>query len=377
MGKIMVVAGEISGDMHASRVIREIKKISPDIDFFGMGSDSLRDEGVRILIDPMEVSTIGFFEAFKNIRTHLSNLKILKEAIDKENPDVIFLVDNSGFNMMMARAAYKKGVPVVNYFSPSAWVWGRWRAKWMARYKATIASVFPMEARVYKEAGADVVFVGHPLVDIVRVPQEAEDIYLELEINTEKTIIALLPGSRKQEIDKLLPEMLETAERIEKTGKEYQFVLPLARGVNKKDISKMVEKYNLNIKLVEDKTYEVIKIADLLIAASGTVTLEAAIIGTPMVIIYKVGNLSYYLAKKLVKLDYIGLPNIIAEREVVPELVQEEVNSGHLYTAIMKLLSKSSGLSTMREDLIYVKEKLGSSGAVRRTAELVLRKGGL
>ncbi len=377
MGKIMVVAGEVSGDMHASRVIKEIKKISPNIDFFGMGSDSLRDQGVRILIDPMEVSTIGFFEAFKNIRTHLSNLKILKKAIDKENPDVIFLVDNSGFNMMMARAAYKKGIPVVNYFSPSAWVWGRWRAKWMARYKVTIASVFPMEAKVYKEAGADVVFVGHPLVDIVKVSQEPEDIYSELELNTEKKIIALLPGSRKQEIHKLLPEMLKTAERIQKIRKEYQFVLPLAKGVDKEEISQMAAKYNLIIKLVEDKTYEVIKTADLLIAASGTVTLEAAIIGTPMVIIYKVGNLSYNLAKKLVKLDYIGLPNIIAEREVVPELVQGEANSDHIYTAIMRLLSKSSDLNAVREDLLYVKEKLGSSGAVRRTAELVLRKGGL
>ena len=377
MGKIMVVAGEVSGDMHASRVIREIKKISPEIDFFGMGSDSLRDEGVRILIDPMEVSTIGFFEAFKNIRTHLSNLKILKKAIDKENPDLIFLVDNSGFNMMMARAAYKKGVPVVNYFSPSAWVWGQWRAKWMARYKATIASVFPMEAKVYKEAGAEVVFVGHPLVDIVKVPQEADDIYSELELDTEKKIIALLPGSRSQEIDKLLPEMLKTAERIQKIRKDYQFLIPLAKGVDKNKISQMAAKYNLIIKLVEDKTYEVIKTSDLIIAASGTVTLEASIIGTPMVIIYKVGNLSYYLAKKLVKLDYIGLPNIIAEREVVPELVQGEANSDHLYTTVMSLLRKTYNLNTMRKELSYIKEKLGSTGAVRRTAELILRKGRL
>ncbi len=373
----MVVAGEVSGDMHASRVIREIKNLSPDIDFFGMGSDSLRAEGVRILIDPMEVSTIGFFEAFKNLKTHLSNLKILKKAIDRENPNLIFLVDNSGFNMMMARAAYKKGVPVVNYFSPSAWVWGQWRAKWMARYKATIASVFPMEAKVYQEAGAAVVFVGHPLVDIVKIPQQSEDIYSELELDTEKKILALLPGSRRQEIDKLLPEMLKTAEKIQKIRKDYQFILPLAKGVDKNKISQMAANYNLIIKLVENKTYQVIKVADLIIAASGTVTLEAAIIGTPMVIIYKVGNLSYYLAKKLVKLDYIGLPNIITEQEIVPELVQGKANSDHLYTTVMSLLRKPYNLNTMRKELKYVKDKLGSSGAVRRTAELVLRKSGL
>ncbi|MFP4662435.1 MAG: lipid-A-disaccharide synthase [Halanaerobiales bacterium] len=377
MGKIMVVAGEVSGDMHASRVVREIKNIASDIDFFGMGSDSLRSEGVRILIDPMEVSTIGFFEAFKNIRTHLYHLKILKQAIDTEKPDVIFLVDNSGFNMMMARAAYKKGICVVNYFSPSAWVWGKWRAKWMARYNATIASVFPMEARVYREAGAEVVFVGHPLVDIVSVPEKKEEIYSELEINPEKRVIALLPGSRNQEIEKLLPEMLKTAERIQKIRKEYQFLIPLAKGVDKNKISKMASEYNLIIKLVDNNTYEVMKISDLIIAASGTATLEAAIIGTPMVIIYKVGSLSYFLGKKLLKVDYIGLPNIIAEREVVPELIQDKADADHLYTAVMHLLSKSYDLGKLKTELNYIREKLGSSGAVKRTAELVLRKGGL
>lgn len=377
MGKIMVVAGEISGDMHASRVVREIKKISSDIEFFGMGSDFLKDEGVRILINPMEVSTIGFFEAFKNIRTHLDYLKLLKEAIDREKPDLLFLVDNSGFNMMMARTAYKKGIPVVNYFSPSAWVWGKWRARWMARYKAVIASVFPMEANVYREAGADVVFVGHPLVDIVKVPQEPEEIYSELELDFEKKVIALLPGSRSQEIDQLLPEMLKVAEKIQNTQKEYQFLLPLANGVDKKKISRMAAGYNLIIKLVDNKTYEVIKIADLLIAASGTVTLEAALIGTPMVITYKVGSFSYYLASKLMKVDYIGLPNMIAGREIVPELVQGEADSDHLYKKVVSLLNKTYYLNTMKQELKYIKEKLGSPGAVRRTAELVLKKGGL
>src|SRR5690554_2993442 len=151
LGKIMVVAGEVSGDMQAARVIREIKRINSDINFFGMGSSFLQEEGVDIIIDPREISTIGFAEAFKNINIHLKNLKTLKQAITLEKPDVIFLVDNPGFNMMMARAAYKKKAPVVNYFSPSAWIWGKWRARWMTRYKAVIASVFPMEASVYRE----------------------------------------------------------------------------------------------------------------------------------------------------------------------------------------------------------------------------------
>jgi lipid-A-disaccharide synthase len=223
MGKIMVVAGEVSGDMHAARVIREIKSLLPEVSFFGMGSDFLRQEDVRILIDPTEVSTIGFLEAFKNLRVHLDNLKTLKKAAKEEKPDVIFLVDNSGFNMMMARAAYKKGIPVVNYFSPSAWVWGRWRARWMARYEATIASVFPMEAKVYREAGAEVVFVGHPLIDMVEVEEDRKEICSELELDPEKEVIGLLPGSRKQEIDSLLPRCWSPPRGFRKPGQIVSF----------------------------------------------------------------------------------------------------------------------------------------------------------
>lgn len=373
----MVVTGEVSGDLHAAQVIREIKEISPGIQFFGMGSESLQEEGVEILIDPMEISTIGFREAFKNIRVHLDNLKILKKAIVREKPDLIFLVDNSGFNMMMARAACKKRVPVVNYFSPSAWVWGKWRARWMARYKATIASVFPMETNVYREVGADPIFVGHPLVDIVKVEDDINNICLDLELDPEKKTIGLLPGSRSQEIETLLPEMLKTAEKIKRSSAEYQFVLPLAKGMDKERIGKIAANYELIIRLVENKTYEVMKVADLLILASGTATLEAAIIGTPMVIVYKVSPSTYRLGKRLLNTDYIGLPNIIAGREIVPELVQEEADFEHIYKTTMDLLSKPYNLNNIKNELKYVKEKLGSPGAVRRTAELVLKKGGL
>ena len=231
MAKIMVVTGEVSGDINAARVVREIKQLAPETEFwhrfFCPGGRRGGDP-----IDPTETSTIGFTEALKNLNVHLANLKTLKKVIDREKPDALFLVDNAEFNMLMARLAYKKGIPAVNYFSPSAWIWGRWRAKWLARYRATIASVFPMEAEVYREAGAEVVFVGHPLLDTIKIDQDTEEIFAELELDPEKTTIGLLPGSRPQEIESLLPAMLQTAERLQKEDKQYQFVLPLARNLD-------------------------------------------------------------------------------------------------------------------------------------------------
>ncbi|MEJ6951244.1 lipid-A-disaccharide synthase [Natronospora cellulosivora (SeqCode)] len=374
MTKIMVAAGEVSGDMHAARVIKEINKIKSDLDFYGMGSDFLQEAGVRILLDPMDISSIGFFEPLKNIQNHLKNLKKMKKSLDKEKPDIVFLVDNSGFNMLLAKAAYKRKIPVINYFSPSAWIWGKWRAKRMAKYRATIASVFPMEEKVYREAGANVVFVGHPLLDIVDIQESKEDIYKDLELDPLRTVIALMPGSRNQEIESLLPIMLETAERIQGERKECQFVLPLARGISKERVAKMAAKHRLYIKLVTDKTYQLMKVADLAITASGTATLEAAIIGTPMITVYRINPATYFLAKRLVKLQYISLPNIIADRKIVPELIQDSVNTDQIYANAMSLLNKPYKLKHIRDELKYVKEKLGSGGAVKRTAELILAK---
>ena len=377
MGKVMLVTGEVSGDMHAARVVKAIKQLAPDTDFFGMGSSYLAQEGVRLVIDPTEISTIGFSEAFSNIRTHLANLRVLKDCIRKEKPDLIFLVDNSGFNMLMARIARRANIPVVNYFSPSAWVWGRWRAKWMARNKATIAAVFPMEAEVYRQAGARVEFVGHPLLDIAEVTDKREEIFARLELNPEQPVIGLFPGSRWQEIEQLLPELLQTAEMLQTERPDYQFVLSLARGVNQKQIAELAANYNLILKLVDHAAYQVMKIADLLIVASGTATLEAAILGTPMIIVYRVSGFTYWLANRLLDLDFIGLPNIIAGREIVPELIQNRANADEIYQQARDFFRQPYLLKQIRSELRGVKEKLGSTGAVCRVAQLVVKEGKL
>lgn len=377
MSKVLVTAGEVSGDMHAARVVRKIKQKVPDTDFMGMGSSCLREEGVNVIIDPTRINAIGFLEAFKNFKIHRSHLRTMEECIEKEDPEVLFLVDYSGFNMLMARMAKKKGIPAVNYFPPTAWIWGKWRARWMAWTGVKIAAVFPMERNIYIKAGARTKFVGHPLLDMVKVKEDDREIYQYLEIDPHRPVVGLLPGSRTSEIDSLLPEMLNAAARIQQEKEEVQFILPLAEGIDHAEITREISRYNLVVKLVKNYTYQVMQISDFIITASGTATLEATILKTPMIIIYKTSNLSYQIGKRLLKVDNVGMPNIIANNEIVPELLQNQVTADKIYEEAINLLNRPYLISGIIKKLERVKEMLGKKGAISRTADLVIKEGDL
>ena len=377
MGKIMVVCGETSGDIHAARVVREMKKLNSNIKFTAMGSKALEKEGAEILIDPLELSSIGFLESLKNLKEHLAHIRLLKKHMRENRPDILFLVDYSGFNMLMARIGKKMGIPVVDYFPPTAWIWGEWRAKWMARYEAVIAATLPMESEIYKRAGAEVEFVGHPLLDIVGTKKKAEEIYNEFQISNNHKVIALMPGSRKSEIDRLAPVIFEVAEKLQKDNPNYQFILPLAPGIDKDYIADIASNYNLILKIVRDSSYEIMKIADFLLTASGTATLEALIMETPMIVLYETGWSTYKIGKKIMKTDYIAMPNIIAGTEIVPEFVQDEIDVDNIYDETKYFLNKDYLLADKKKKLKIIKDKLGEKGAVRKTAELVLEVGGL
>ena len=377
MGRIMVVCGETSGDIQAARVVREIKKMNSNLEFTAMGSEALKDEGAEILIDPLDVSSIGFIESLKNLKEHLAHIRLLKKHMRENRPDILFLVDYSGFNMLMARVGKKMGIPVVNYFPPTAWIWGEWRAKWMARYDAVIAATLPMEREVYKRAGAEVEFVGHPLLDIVETEKSAKEIYNEFQISKNHKVITLMPGSRKSEIDRLAPVLFEVAEKLQKDNKNYQFILPLASGIEKDYIADMASKYNLILKIVRDSSYDIMKISDFLLTASGTATLEALIMETPMIVLYETGWSTYKIGKKIMKTDYIAMPNIIAGTEVVPEFIQDEIDVKNIYDKTKFFLNKDYLLTDKKKKLKIIKDKLGEKGAVKKTAELVLEVGGL
>ena len=377
MKRVMVVAGEASGDMHAARVINRMKELNPELEFFGMGGQQMAEAGVDILYDPTDLSVIGFWESIKHLGLMYKVLNQLETAIKEQEPDVVLLVDFSGFNLKMAKRTAELDVPTVNYFAPSAWVWGKWRAKKMAKYGVKIASVFPMERDVYQEVGADVEFVGHPLVDLVETELSPAQFKSKFDLKDDRLRIGLLPGSRKQEIESLLEPMLEAAELITEQYPTPQFLLPVAETIAKSEIESKIKDYNLDIKLLAGYSYEVMSNSDLLLSTSGTATLEASFFATPMVIIYKTSWLSYLLSKLLVKIPYVGLPNIIAEKQIVPELLQKEANSQEIAKQALRILDSPTKQDEIKENLELVKDRLGASGAVGRVARLVLNTGGI
>ncbi|MCK8827328.1 lipid-A-disaccharide synthase [Natroniella acetigena] len=378
MEKIMVVAGEASGDMHAARVIEELKKLNPELEFIGMGGQRMAEAGVELVYDPTKLSTIGFVEAVKHLRLMYRILDKLEQVMKEEEPAVILLVDYSGFNMKVAKVAQRCGIPAVNYFAPSAWVWGQWRAKKMAKRDVTIASVFPMEEEVYRQAGAEVEFVGHPILDIVNPDLDTTEFRRKYNLSSEQTIVGLLPGSRQQEIEQLLEPMLEAAYQLEEDYQgELKFLLPVADTITNSDLEAEIKRHDLDVELITGQSYQVMKVAALVLTASGTATLEAACFKTPLVIIYKTSLITYLLGKLLVKIPYVGLPNVIAEEEIVPELLQGAVTGEKIADQALKILNSNSKQEEIKEQLDEVVERLGAEGAIKRVANLVLATGGI
>ncbi len=374
-GKIMVVAGEISGDQRAAEVVKRIKYFNPHINFFGMGSDRLREQGVEVVIDPTDINSIGFLEAIKNYKIHNQNYKVLKDMAKKRDPDVFFLVDYSGFNMRMARLGAKMNIPVVDYFPPSAWLWGEWRAKIMSRYNALIAANFPMERDIYRKNGAQTEFVGHPLVDEINIDKDKNELEEIFEIKEEEIPIALLPGSREEEIKKLFPLMVEAAVRLKEDNENYVFVIPSASPEFNDYFEEVLIEYPIQAKIINNHIHKVLKMAHFAIVTSGTATLEAMILNTPMVIIYKTSNLTYKIAKLLYKKEHFGMPNILAGKELVPELVQDEVTVQNIYDKAHYILSKPYLMTDIKIKMVSTAEKLGSEGAIEKTAKLILKEG--
>lgn len=377
MLKIMVSAGEISGDMHAAAVLKKVKEKYPQVEIFGMGSTALREIGAEIIIDPTEISTIGYIEAFKNLRQHFKHLSKLKQLLAERKPDLVFLVDYSAFNMKLAKACSQAGIKTVDYFPPSAWVYNKRRAAKMASYGTKIAAVFPMEKEVYEQAGAEVTFVGHPLLDLVEVEAQKSELKKEFKIKDEERVIGIFPGSRRGEIESLLPEMLKAASQLKKEKDNLKFLLSAADGIEKEYLQSFMEKSQLEAEIIEKSNYKIMKTAEFIITASGTTSLEAAILNTPQIICYQAAWSSYFLAKYIFKIEFVGLPNIIYGSQLLPELLQNDFQAEKLLEISLEWLNDQNKLNKIKKKLQTVKEKLGGGGAVDKTADLLLKEGGL
>lgn len=372
MTKIMISVGEASGDLHGASVANALKEQQPDIQIFGMGGEQMRAAGVDIVYDIADLGVIGIVEVVKNLPRLFRLRDMLADLMDRERPDALVIIDYPGFNVRLAKIAKAKGIPVISYISPSAWAWGRGRAKELAGIAERVAAIFPFEADVYREAGANVTFVGHPLLDIVKPSMSKEEAFAYFGADASRPVVLLMPGSRQQEIQNLLPVMLAAAEKIVQQVPGCQFYLPVASTISREMLQNILSQYSLEVHLTTDRTYDLMSISSVAIASSGTATLETSLLKVPTVIIYKLAALTYFLGKFLVKIPNIGLPNIIAGRKIIPELLQDAANAENIARETIPLLTDPAKRDQILADLAEVREKLGQTGAVGRVARVIL-----
>lgn len=372
MTKILISAGEASGDIHAAAVTAAIKKLEPNAEVFGMGGEALRNAGGEVLFDIKEHGVMGFAEIICKLPALFRLRNNFVKVMEERKPDCLVVVDYPGFNMKIAKIAHEKGIPVVSYISPSAWAWHKSRAKKVAQIVDKVAAIFPFEYDVYHEAGADTVFVGHPLLDIVKpsmLRKEAEAFAGKRE---GRKLILLMPGSRLMEIEKMLPTLLLAAKVLQQRMPEVDFTMPRAGTIPLELLESKIKKAGLEVKITEGHNYDLFSVADLALATSGTVTLEAALCGLGSVIVYRTSAINAFIARRVINIPNIGLPNIVAGKQVLPELLQEDFTPEKVAQAAIDLLQPERN-AQMKRDLKYVRERLGQPGAVMRVAELVLK----
>jgi lipid-A-disaccharide synthase len=357
-----IIAGEASGDLHASNLMKELKVLDSSAQFRCWGGDLMKAQGGDLVKHYRDLAFMGFTEVLMNIRTIFRNIDFCKIDILEHRPDVLILVDYPGFNLRIAEFAKKNEIKVFYYISPQIWAWKQSRVHKIKRLVDKMFVILPFEKEFYQRFNYPVDFVGHPLLDAV-VNYSTQSTTLDIAIN--KPIIALLPGSRKQEISTMLPLMLS----MQKYYPAYQFVIAGAPSQNKEYYQTFIG--DAGVKIVYNQTYQLLQKAEAALVTSGTATLETALFGVPEVVCYKGGAISYSIAKQLVKVKYISLVNLIMDKQIVKELIQNELNETHLKIELDKLL-KPDTRNKMLADYTDLKTKLGGAGASKKTAELMI-----
>ena len=369
--RVMMVTGEVSGDLHGAHLMEAVHRINPGIQFSGMGGEALKKAGMNLLYPNQSLSVVGITEVLLKLKAIRKTLHGLKQFLEREQPDLLILIDFPDFNLRLAKFAHRRGIPVLYYISPQVWAWRPGRVKLIARWVKKMVVFFPFEVPIYKAAGVDVECVGHPLLDVVKPSRSKEETAKQLGLDPAKPIVGLLPGSRSQELERLLPVLLDTARLLHQENPDLQFVIPLAPGLTKESVARWMNNAWVRVTLAEGQTYDVMNLSDLLIMASGTATLEAALLGKPMVIIYKVSPLSYWVGRALVRVKHIGLVNLVAGKGIAPELIQKDASPEKIAQEALRILNDPNVLQGMTEAMIQVRQNLGEPGAVERAACIV------
>jgi len=359
--------------MHAANIVRALHKTEPNIDVYGMGSAELRDAGVEILIDCADIAVVGLVEVLAKYPTIKKALNALIDSLKSNPPDLLVLVDYQEFNFRLAKAGKALGIKVLFYVSPQIWAWRQHRVHKIGKIIDMMAVILPFEEKFYLDANVPVRFVGNPLVDKV-VPDKTRDAcFNEYGLHPERAVIGLFPGSRRGEIKRVLPLQLAAAEQLLKEKPALQFIIPVARTLNKAIFSQYLQPYSqLNIILVEDLSYNVMQCCDTIISASGTATLEISLMGIPYCITYKIAHLSYFILKQMVKVKYLGLANIISDKAPIKEFIQYNTKPLDIAHETLRILDDSEYRNSMIQELKNVSEMLGKSGGINNMAELII-----
>ena len=367
---VAIIAGEASGDQHGAKLVKAMQKKNPALSFMGIGGPELRQAGVRILVDAAELTVVGITEVFSRLPGILKGMGTFKKALKIHQPDLLILIDFPDFNLRIAAAAKKLGIPVLYYISPQIWAWRQSRVKRIKRLVDHMAVILPFEQQFYVENDVPATFVGHPLLD-TPLPSVEKALMAGKE---GKTTIGLVPGSREKEIARHLPVMLDTADILKDRLKHATFIISHARSVERKQLEAIVAGHpcRMNVEIISGGIETVFERSDVLVAASGTVTLQAAIHGAPMVIIYKVSPLSFLLGRALVRVPFIGLANLVAGRKLVPEFVQNDANAENIASALQDMLSDRNQLAELKKQLVDLRDVMGGGGASERVADLAI-----
>ena len=372
--RVLMIAGEASGDLHGSAVVQALKVLSPSVDVAGVGGDRMRREGMELVRDIADLGFMGFVEVLRNLGTIRDLKRMLIGELERRRPDVVVLIDYPGFNLRFAREAKSRGIPVLYYISPQVWAWHRGRVKKMRSLVDRMKVVFPFEVEIYRNEGIDVEFVGHPLAEHIGTSCTRAEFFRRNGLDPSKKLLGLFPGSRRQEIERILPVISRAADLL-CTGRELQVAIGVAPNLGKEFVGRFTGAGSRAV-MVEDGTYDLMAYADAAIVTSGTATLEAGWFGTPMAVVYRTSPLTYCIGRLLVDIRSIGLVNIVAGKSIVPEFIQGAMTAGKLSEAVGRFLDDESLAASVRRELSVIREKLGGPGASGRVARGILSLAG-
>jgi lipid-A-disaccharide synthase len=369
--RAMIVTGEASGDLHGANLIRAAAEIDPDLGFFGIGGRRMADAGCDILFPGEDLAVMGLVEVLGHFPVIFRAFNRLKDILHgAHRPDVLILIDFPDFNLRLARQAQKAGVPVLYYVSPQVWAWRRGRVKKIARLVDRLAAIFPFEPEFYREHDIDVEYVGNPLLDEVRVSRSRETFLREHGLDPAGAVVGLFPGSRRNELRYIFDTIVQSAEMVRREKPEVRFLLPVAPSLNPEFFRERFAQTTLPVTLVQDNIYDTANACDAVITVSGTVTLQIALVATPMVILYKMAALTYAIGRRLVKVPFIGLANIVAGEGVVREFIQGGANPEEIAREVLSILDDPEYSGKIRRGLALVQDRMGEKGCSRRVATM-------